>query len=157
MTINFDVATGTVKLAQAVTIKSGSDVPVHVIFSTAPAESGDLQFALGNATTTEVLAFTEDFAQESPTTWKGTLNTRDARLIAALVDHATLQVNAELSATIDGARLVAPNLSIIVQSSIIPGPDTPPNTIGISLTDSTDGHVYRLVSNSGVLGLEIVS
>ncbi len=158
MTINFDLATGIAKLAQTTTIKAGADVPVRVIFSTAPVDASALQLALGDSGTSAVLAYTEDFVHENPTMWTGSLDTRDGRLIAALVDHATLQVNAELAATIDGVRFVTPNLSITVQPAIIRGPDTPPPSgSGISLTDSADGHVYRLVSNNGVLGLELVS
>jgi hypothetical protein len=157
MTINFDLATGTAKLAQTTTIKAGADVPVRVVFSTAPAEVSSLQFALGDSSTAAVLAFTDEFAQENATTWTALLDAGDPRLATALGDDNTLQVNAEFTATIAGARLVTPNLPVTVQPAIIRGPDTPPTGPGIRLTDSTDGHTYRLVSNNGALGLELIS
>jgi hypothetical protein len=54
-------------------------------------------------------------------------------------------------------RLVSPNLTVTAQPAIIAGPDTQPSGPGITLTDGSDGNVYRLVSNNGVLGLELVS
>ncbi len=158
MTITFDLTTGVAKLATATTIKVGADVPVRVIFTPAPGVVSALQLALGqNDDTAAVLAFTEDFTAENETTWTALLDAGDTRLATFMDGKTATAVVAELVAIVEGARLVTPNLSITVQPAIINGPDTAPGGPGIRITDGEDGHVYRLVSNNGVLGLEQVS
>lgn len=124
--IEFNLTTKTARMP-ATTIVRGADVPVRIVFSAAPGEigAGDLQLALGtDATAPEVLAFTDDFSEENETTWTALLDASDERLAEFLSGKGPTQVNVELTAVIDGERIVAPHLALTVQPAIIDGPET---------------------------------
>lgn len=122
--LNYDLTTGIAKLAQPAVIKLGADVPVKLTFSAAPGDVTSVQFALGtDAAAPAVLAFTEDFEDESETVFLALLDANDARLIAHLAGSALKVVKAELITVIDGAREVTPNLDVTVQQALVAGPE----------------------------------
>ena len=174
ITLNYDLATDTVKLAQPATLKLGADVPVRVVFSAAPGDVSLLAVALATPDATAgVLAFTDVFAEEGARVWTALLDASDTRLAAWMEDKTATAVNLELRAVLDGKNLLAPNVSVTVQPAALDGPATSSTgpdyytaaqvdallaaLSGGVLTDTADGHTYRLVSTGGVLGLELVS
>lgn len=123
ITLNFDLTTGVAKLAQTAVIKQGASVPVRVIFSAAPGQIDAIQLALGDdSAPPQVLAYTEAFSPENDMTWTALLDASDPRLAAYMTHQSSAAVNVELGVTLDGARQVAPNISLTVQAAIVTGP-----------------------------------
>jgi hypothetical protein len=123
ITINFDLNTGVAKLAQTTIIKQGAAVPLRIVFSAAPGSVNAIQLALGDdASTPQVLAYTEAFAAENDITWTALLDASDSRLAAFMAGKGASTVNVELAVTLDSTRQVAPNLSLTVQPPIVTGP-----------------------------------
>lgn len=121
----FDTAAQTVKLTSPSVIKVGADVPVTITFSAAPGTVSALSLALGtDATTPEILAFTETFAEESETVQTAVLDANDTRLVDFMAAKGTTTVKLEVVAVIDGVRVVTPNLDVAVQKAIITGDPT---------------------------------
>ncbi len=111
----YDLATGIARLASPAAIMTGADVPVRVVFATAPSDVTGLKLALGSiATPPALLAETAAFLQESDREWTATLDASDTRL----VNHSagkSVEVSVELVAMIDGNRRVAPHLPATAQ------------------------------------------
>jgi hypothetical protein len=121
--INFDLTVGIAKFAQTTVIKQGAQVPVRVVFSVAPGSVSSIKLALGDdSDAPTVLAYVDTFAAENDTTWSGLLDASDTRLVAFMAGKGPTAVNLELTATIDGVRQVAPNLSLTIQPAIVTGP-----------------------------------
>lgn len=125
ITLNYDIVTQVARFASAAVIVMGGDVPVRIVFSADPGTVDGLQLALGtDATTPDVLAYTDVFVAENATTYTAVLDASDARLAAFMAAKGTTVVNAELVATLNGDRLPAPHLPVSVQKPIITGPTT---------------------------------
>ncbi len=125
ISLTFDLAADTAKLAQNTTIKLGADVPVTVTFTTAPGSVAAIEFALGTDTTSPAtLAYTDAFTQVNSTTWMAILDASDTRLVTYLSGLGNTNVSGELVCVIDGRRRVAPNVQITIQPRIISGPTT---------------------------------
>jgi hypothetical protein len=123
ITLTYDLTTGIAKLAQTTVIKQGAAVPVRIAFSAAPGAVNAIQLALGDdSAAPQVLAYTETFAPDNDLTWTALLDASDTRLAAFMAGKSPTSVNVELSVTLDGARQVAPNLSLTIQPPIITGP-----------------------------------
>lgn len=123
--INFDIVAGTAKLSATTTIVQGADVPVQVVFSAAPGTTGAIAVALGtDAAPPVILAYTNAFESENPTTWNALLDSSDSRLATFMTGKGPSAVNMQVSAVIDGVQLIAPNVSITVQPPIVTGDPT---------------------------------
>lgn len=123
--LTFNLATKVARLVQAVTIKPGGGVPVRVTFSAAPNALTALSLALGSdATPPAVLAYAEDFTEESETVWTALLDAGDTRLVEFMAAKSVASVNAELTAEIDGETAICPNVSVTVQHRVVSGDPT---------------------------------
>lgn len=123
--LSYDITTGVARVLQPSTVKVGADVPVRVTFSAAPGEITAMELALGSeATPPAVLAYTEDFTQESATVWLATLDASDSRLVEYMAARGATAVNVELACLIDGKHEVAPNVAVTVQPRVISGPES---------------------------------
>jgi hypothetical protein len=123
--INFDLTSGVAKFAQSTVIKQGAQVPVQVVFSTAPGVINSIKLALGDdSDAPSVLAYTDTFTAENDTTYTATLDASDTRLATFMTGKGSAAVDLELGVTLDGEYQVAPNLSVTVQPRIISGPTT---------------------------------
>lgn len=121
--ILFDPDTQIAKLAFSVPVTAGSDVPVRIIFTSAPNAVTDIELGLvSDDAAPATLAFTDSFVSENATVWEAMLDTNDQRLLDALAGEATLQVGLALVCTIDGARLVNSALSVVVRPPVLAGP-----------------------------------
>lgn len=122
--LTFNLTTRVARLVQAATIKPGASVPVRITFSAAPGTVGTIQLALGtDAAAPDVLAYNDEFSEESETVYVAVLDANDARLIAHMVGKANAVVNLELIVPIDGEDNITPNLPITVQQRTISGPE----------------------------------
>lgn len=122
--LTFNLTTRVARLVQAATIKPGASVPVRITFSAAPGTLGTIQLALGtDAAAPEVLAYNDEFSEESETVYVAVLDANDARLIAHMVGKANAVVNLELIVPIDGEDNITPNLPITVQQRTVTGPE----------------------------------
>jgi len=127
LNISVNLETGQARLAQTTAIKAGGDVPVRVTFSANPGDNPVIELALSpQSSEREVLAYLDVFEAENSTTYLGTLDANDTRLIDHLVEKATAQVSldAEVVVFADGSRRPFPNFSVTVQSPTITGPET---------------------------------
>ena len=121
--LTFNLTDGVARLARTTTIKPGGDVPVRITFDAAPAGLDSIQLALGSdGAPPSLLAFAEDFSEESETVRVGVLDANDSRLIAFMNDKSVAQVNAELTVGLDGETIIAPNVAVTVQQRILNGP-----------------------------------
>lgn len=119
ISLTLDLKEQTLKLARGITIKSGGDVPIRVLFTTAPASLSALEFALGSdEAVPATLAFTDTFTAENATLWTGLLDTTDSRLATALATRAGFTGIGELTTVIAGVRSVWPNVSLPVQRAL---------------------------------------
>lgn len=113
-----------VKLSRSTILKAGGDIPVRILFTSAPGDLTEIQFALGSdAEVSTVLAFTDDFTEENATLWTATLDGTDTRLATALATKGSINAKGELVTTIGGKREVWPNVAIPVQRPVINGPE----------------------------------
>jgi hypothetical protein len=121
---NFDPVAGTAKLSSSnVTVVLLADVPVEVVFPSAPGTVGQIAVAFGDdAATPNLLAYTNTFEAENATTYAGLLDCSDSRLAAFMTGKGPTPVNCQVSAVINGVQLVAPNVQITVQPAIVTGP-----------------------------------
>jgi len=153
ITLNFDLATGTVKLAQPATIKLGADVPVRVVFSAAPGEVSLLAVALATPdASAAVLAFTDGFAEESARVWTALLDASDTRLAAWMEDKTATAVSLELRAVLDGANLLAPNVSLTVQPAALDGPASSSTGPDYYTDAETDAAIAAAIAGFDSLG-----
>ncbi len=130
--LTFNIATGTMKLAAPAVIKVTGSVPVRITFSEAPDTIADQALALASdASSPAVLAYTDTWSKENDTTWTATLDANDSRLIAFIAGKASVTVNAEFRATLNGDLQISPNVPVTVQATAITGP-----------TSSEEGPVY---------------
>lgn len=140
--LTFDLITGVAKLVQAAVIVLGGDVPVRVVFATSPGSVDGLQLALGtDGETPAILAFTEDFTEESDTVWVALLDASDTRLADYMADKGATAISAELVCTLDGVRRPAPHVAVTVQRAIISG--APTSESGPFYVPSTVAGKYR--------------
>lgn len=123
--LTFNLVTKVARLVQSVTIKPGGDVPVRVTFSAAPNALTSLTLALGSdATPPAVLAYTEDFTEESETVWTALLDASDTRLVEFMAAKSVATVHAELTAVIDGEEAICPNVPVTAQHRVVSGDPT---------------------------------
>lgn len=164
--LSFDLVTGVVRVSTPATVKVGADVPVRLTFTAAPGDVGSIELALGtDGASPEVLAYTDDFSEENPTTWRAVLDASDNRLVTFMNVKAATQVVAELVCIINGERQVAPNVAVTVQPKIIDGPETSeggPNYLTDTQSDARylpadpDGALHKFGRTAITLGVEEV-
>lgn len=122
ITLNYDITTGLAKFATVTPIKAYGVVPMRLVFSAAPGSVSSIKLSLGdNTSTPSVLAYTEDWTEESETVWRAILDATDTRLTAFMVGKQSASVDLELIVTIDGEAQYSPNLSLSVQQPIVYG------------------------------------
>ena len=123
ITINIDISTGIAKPTQSAVIKAGAQVPVRILFSASPGTVTDLQLAFSaQSSSPAVLAFLDVFDAQNATTFTGTLDANDTRLLAAIAGKQNLPLDCELAWTADGKALAAPNFTVTAQPRVIAGP-----------------------------------
>lgn len=125
ISVNFE--TGQARLAQATAIKAGGDVPVRVTFSANPGNNPVIELALSpQSSEREVLAYLDVFEAENSTTYLGTLDANDTRLIAHLATKAAAQVTLDVEVVVlaSGSRRPFPNFAATVQAPTIVGPES---------------------------------
>jgi hypothetical protein len=139
------------------TIKTAADVPVEVVFTAAPGDVGYIHLALGtDSDSPAVLANTQDFSPENATTWRGVLNTGDARLEAFMVGKANATARIEVMVLLDGEQIRCPDLAATVQKHLIgqtadtSGPNV---TSFLVATPGVNTTTFRLTFSEGVTGV----
>jgi hypothetical protein len=126
MTITIDLDTGLATPSETPTIKSGSQVPVTVLFERGgvPTSPGTLSLLqLGLATTAAppvLLAYLDSLSAQNSNTYTGFLNANDPRLTGFMATLSSAQINCEVAWEANGELFVAPNFSVTVQPRLIP-------------------------------------
>lgn len=125
LNISVNLETGQARLAQTTAIKAGGGVPVRVVFSANPGDNPVIELALSpQSSEREILAYLDVFAAENSTTFLGTLDANDTRLLDHLAEKAVAQVtlDVELVVVRNLARRPFPNFQITCQAPTITGP-----------------------------------
>lgn len=156
LNISVNLETGVARLAQTTSIKAGGGVPVRVTFSSNPGDSPAIELALApESSAASVLAYLDDFEAENTTTFLGTLDANDTRLIEHLTgkDQQTLALELVV-ATAGSPRRPFPNVALTVQAPKIVGPQS---TEGgpVYLTQSQSDARYLQVGR--ILTLELTA
>jgi hypothetical protein len=141
--ISINLETGQARPAQALVLKAGGAVPVLLAFARTPGTSVALELALSpQSSSPAVVAYLDTFDRQNDTTFTGTLDASDSRLLALLEgknDGVTL--NAEVVVTTPAGRTYLPNVAVTCQPPIISG--TP--------TVAAAGSSFRMASPDGSL------
>lgn len=126
LNISVNLETGLAKPSQAATIKAGGSVPVTILFSSNPGSNTVIELALSpQSSSPEVVAYHDEFVAQNQTTWTGTLDANDTRLIELLTGKQSQNLSCEVVVTSDSIeRRPFPNFAIAVQSPTIVGPET---------------------------------
>lgn len=127
LNISVNLETGQARLAQTTAIKAGGDVPVRVTFSFPPGDNPVIELALSpQSTVRQVLAYLDEFDAENSTTFLGTLDANDTRLLAHLAEKAVAQVTLDVEVVLVRglARRPFPNFPATVQTPTITGPES---------------------------------
>ena len=164
LNIFVNLETGVATLSQTTAIKAGGGVPVVISFSQSPGTDPSIEIALSaQSSSPTILAYLNSFSSENETTYKGTLDANDSRLLAALDTVATQTLNCEIVVTASSSeRQIFPNFAVTVQKSVISGSPSSEGgpvflvqgtasgaaritSAGLEIYDTTT-HVWRLVT-----------
>lgn len=154
LNIQINMAAGSAKLATATPIKAGGSWPVKLVFDSNPGELTTAALALSpQSSTPEVLAYLDVWEKQNATTYTGTLNTNDVRLLAALAGKQAQVVDCELRFSFDGGAVrVFPNFSVTVQPPVVTGPEA---SEGGPVWVDEAGLVAALTSANGLWRLRV--
>lgn len=129
LTITLDLDTGAAKLAQSATVKVTAQVPVKILtvrggVAESPGALPAFALTLGtDAAPPAVVAYCDTFSTENETTFTGTLNCNDSRLVSYMATKGQTALVADLAWTVDGETQVAPNFAVTVQPRLASGPE----------------------------------
>lgn len=120
--IAFNLAAKTAKLTAA-KIAAAGEVPIRIEFDGAPGDASAFSLTLGSqGADPAVLAYTDLFVKEDETLWTALLAADDTRLVAALVGKGTLTVVVELRCVLDGALIIARDMTLTVEPAVLSEP-----------------------------------
>lgn len=124
LNISITLATNQAKLAQTTAIKAGGGVPVTVTFDQNPGSSPSIELALSaQSSSPAVVAYLNTFTAQNETTYTGTLDANDTRLLALFSGKGAQTLDCEVALTVGSAeRQLFPNFPVTVQPPIIAGP-----------------------------------
>lgn len=125
LNISVNLTTGRATAVQAPVVKAGGDVPVVISFSANPGDNPVIELALSpQSSSPDVKAYLDVFVAQNSTTYTGTLDANDTRLIALLAGKQAQTLDCEIVVTTDAGRKPFPNFAVTVQPPVITGPES---------------------------------
>ena len=125
LNVSVNLTTGRATAVQAPVVKAGGDVPVVISFSANPGDNPVIELALSpQSSSPDVKAYLDVFVAQNSTTYTGTLDANDTRLIALLAGKQAQTLDCEIVVTTDAGRKPFPNFPVTVQPPVITGPES---------------------------------